>query len=73
MYEDGHGVKQDYEKAMEWYLKAAEQGDAWSQKNIGNMYYNGTGVNRDLQEAKKWFQKAADNGNSYAKDKLKEL
>ena len=28
MYENGHGVKQSYEKAMEWYAKAAKQGDA---------------------------------------------
>ena len=28
MYENGRGVKQSYEKAMEWYAKAAKQGDA---------------------------------------------
>ena len=28
MYETGNGVSQDYIKAVEWYLKAARQGEA---------------------------------------------
>ncbi len=34
-YDFGRGVKQDYYKAMEWYQKAAAQGDADAQNNIG--------------------------------------
>ena len=44
MYDDGHGVKQSYEKAVEWYGKAAKQGYAGAQCNLGFMYYNGHGV-----------------------------
>lgn len=34
-YEYGYGVPQDYKKAMDWYLKAAEQGHSRSQNSIG--------------------------------------
>jgi len=44
MYHTGEGVKQDYAKAMDWYLKALKKknGDAYS--NIGVMYRDGLGV-----------------------------
>ncbi len=35
MYENGKGVQEDYYKAMEYYLKAANQGFAAAQFNIG--------------------------------------
>jgi len=35
MYEDGLGVPQDYNKAIYWYKKAAEQGDAQAKANLG--------------------------------------
>jgi uncharacterized protein len=35
LYYYGQGVPQDYHKAMEFYLKSANQGNAVAQKNIG--------------------------------------
>ncbi|KAF9537754.1 hypothetical protein EC957_007703 [Mortierella hygrophila] len=35
MYKDGKGVVQDYQAAMDWYLKAVEQGDAAGQQRLG--------------------------------------
>ncbi len=35
MYHHGEGVQQDYHKAMEYYLKAANQGNALAQFHIG--------------------------------------
>ncbi len=35
MYENGHGVTQDYKEAVNWYRKAAEQGYATAQRNLG--------------------------------------
>ncbi len=35
MYRNGKGVQQDFHKAMEYYLKAANQGHADAQCNIG--------------------------------------
>jgi TPR repeat protein len=40
----GLGVAQDYAKAVRWYRKAAEQGDA--QAKLGFMYHEGQGVAR---------------------------
>jgi len=39
----GHGVEQNNAKAVEWYRRAAEQGRAEAQLNLGNMYADGRG------------------------------
>ena len=62
MYEDGQGVPQDYKQAVKWYTKAAEQGDADAQSNLGVMYANGQGVPQDNVSAHMWFNLAAANG-----------
>lgn len=48
------------QKAVEWYTKAAEQGHAAAQYNLGNCYYDGEGVEKDLQKAIEWYTKAAE-------------
>ena len=42
--------------------KAAEQGIAEAQSNLGLMYSDGLGVKQDYTEAAKWFRKAAEQG-----------
>ena len=37
MYDNGHGVPQDYAQALTWYRKAADQGYAAAQFNLGSM------------------------------------
>jgi len=49
-------------EAVKWYRKAAEQGNAKAQVNLGVMYYEGKGVTQDYQEAVKWYRKAAEQG-----------
>ena len=44
MYYNGRGVKQDDFEAVKWYRKAAEQGDADAQANLGSAYGAGRGV-----------------------------
>ena len=39
MYAKGQGVAQDYQQALAWYKKAANQGDATAQNNVGWMYF----------------------------------
>lgn len=73
MYESGKGVKQDYTEAVKWYSKAAEQGDAYAQFNLGVKYYKGEGVKRNPSKAKEWFRKACDNGEQDACDALRKL
>ena len=53
--------------------KAAEQGDAQAQFNLGNCYAKGEGVSKDLKEAVKWWCRAADQGNAKAQEALKNL
>ena len=38
MYENGVGIAQNYEKAMQWHLLAADNGDFKAQNNIGSLY-----------------------------------
>ena len=47
---------------MREYRKAAEQGDAAAQYNLGLMYANGRGVPQDYVEAHKWLNLAATQG-----------
>ena len=56
----------DYSKAASSFRKAAEQGDANAQLNLGSMYADGKGVTRDYKLAILWFQKAAAQGNATA-------
>ena len=70
MYENGHGVKQSYEKAMEWYAKAAKQGHARAQFNLGVMYENGHGVKQSYKKAMEWYAKAAKQGHAGAQFNL---
>jgi uncharacterized protein len=55
MYGEGLGVPQDYTAAMSWFRKAAEQGEAKAQFNVGIMYAHGQGVPRDDVQAHKWL------------------
>jgi hypothetical protein len=72
-YYNGDGVKQDFTAAMEWFKKAADQGNAEAQCKIGSMYENGDGVPRDYAEAVKWYRKAADQGNAEAEKNIERL
>jgi hypothetical protein len=53
-----------------WYRKAADQGDAKAQYNLGFMYDNGQGVPQNDAEAMKWYRKAADQGDAEAQFNL---
>ena len=55
---EGSSVPQDYARAVKWYRKADEQGDASSQNNLGNMYRSGRGVLQDYAEAHMWYNLA---------------
>jgi hypothetical protein len=70
MYSDGKGVAQDDKRAVKWYRKAANQGYASAQSNLGFMYSNGKGVAQDGKQAVKWYRKAADQGDASAQSNL---
>uniref|UniRef100_A0AC34FC12 MYND-type domain-containing protein n=1 Tax=Panagrolaimus sp. ES5 TaxID=591445 RepID=A0AC34FC12_9BILA len=58
-YKRGVGVPQDYKKAAEYYLKAANLGFPEGMYCLGMLYHEGNGFKRDYKEAMKWFLKAA--------------
>ena len=65
LYLDGKGgLEQDYAKAMEYYLKAAEEDNADAQAQLGYMYQNALGVPADYAKAMEWNNRAAQQGNA---------
>lgn len=56
--------KGEYEKAVEYFKKAAEIGCVQSQVNIGICYEEGKGVERDDRQALWWYARAARNGSN---------
>ncbi|HUT50770.1 MAG TPA: hypothetical protein VM325_15635 [Alphaproteobacteria bacterium] len=55
---------------MRWYRKAALQGDADAQNNLGLMYANGEGVPKKHVMAYMWWSLAAAAGNKEAAKNL---
>jgi ssDNA-binding Zn-finger/Zn-ribbon topoisomerase 1 len=64
MHELGSGVEKDAIQAVSWDRKAAEQGYARGQSNLGVMYAEGSGVEKDASQAVYWFRKAAEQGHA---------
>lgn len=50
---------QNIEQAVSWYRKAAEQGHAQAQFDLGSCYLQGWGVVKDSAQALEWYLKAA--------------
>ena len=69
MYDKRQGVPQNYAEAVKWYRKAAEQGFAEAQYNLGKMYHTGQGVPKDYVLAHMWFNLAASHFPASEKEK----
>jgi len=70
MYTKGEGCIQDYQKAIIWYRKAAEERDRLAQHNIGDLYYFGQGVEHNDTLAAEWYLKSAEQGYEQAQLKI---
>ena len=55
-------------KTFEGWRKAAEQGYAEAQYELGLMYYNGEGMPKDYVQSYVWLNFAAANGDARAKE-----
>lgn len=65
-----------YQEALEWFMKAGEQGQGWASYLAGEMYEKGEGVSRDKKQAIYWYGESAKTNNFYAgkaKEALKRL
>lgn len=69
---EGLGVKQNYEKAAQWYRRSAEQGFMFAQTNLGYLYEKGYGIAPDLETFVYWTSKAAEQGDQWAQANLGE-
>ena len=58
MHANGEGINQDYKQAMNWYRKAAEQGNSEAQYNLGVMYATGDGISKDYKKAVSLYLKS---------------
>ena len=70
-YRFGVGVPQNPATAVEWFQKAAVQGNVQGQFSVGYMYMDGeNGFEKNLEKAAEWFRKAAENGHPTAQANL---
>ena len=71
-YEKGMAAAEagDDATAFQEFKKAAEQGHAKAQYNLGLMHDNGRGVLQDYEEAVKWYRLAAEKGIAIAQGNL---
>ena len=68
--DDDKQVAKDGKEAVVWFRRAADQGHAQAQFNLGLMYDEGEGVAKDGQEAVVWYRRAADQGLAQAQYNL---
>ena len=63
-------VEADFQRAAQWFLRAAKLGDAHAQYRMANLYFKGRGVQKDKKEALQWLRMAAANGLASAQYQL---
>ena len=73
MYFYGDGVGKNLEQAVTWMRKAAEQGYAKAQHQLGVYYRDGIGIPVDPVIAYAWFSAAVNHGFDKAEANLKDI
>lgn len=63
-------VTKNFDEAALCYQKAASQGYAPAQNNLGVFYQLGQGVRRNFDEALRWYRQAAEQGYASAQNNL---
>ncbi|GAA0179701.1 ubiquitin-protein ligase [Lithospermum erythrorhizon] len=53
------GIRRDHSKALSWFLKAVEKGEAKSMELLGELYARGAGVERNYTKALEWLTLAS--------------
>lgn len=61
----GQGTKQDYDQAVAWFTKAADNGCAEAMYELGNSYFKcALGLPQDYGKAVEWYKKGAQANSS---------
>lgn len=63
-------MEQSYEKAAEYYQRAADKGIVSCMYKPGNFYENSVGVEQSYEKAAEYYRLAADQGYEKAVDSL---
>jgi uncharacterized protein len=58
----GAGLPKNYAKAIDWYTKAADNGNVEAQNELGFLYFLGKGVDQDIDKGGSYFLMAARGG-----------
>ena len=69
-YRTGEKVKQNLEKAYEFYLESAQLGNVDAMVQTGRFLQNGWGVDKNYCDAIKWYEKAAEKNDAIALNNL---
>ena len=69
-FRDGRDIAHNDEVARYWMEKAAENGSAGAQNDLGVMCSNGIGGEADQEKAVYWYMKSAESGDVIAKGNL---
>ena len=72
-YDDGEGVKQDKQKAVELYRKACEGESMDSCYNLADSYEEGEGVEKDIDKAIELFTRVCVSGDSEGCQRVRSL
>ena len=64
------GVDEDYEQAMNYFVKALEAGSIKAMNEIGFMYQYGYGVTKNKSLAVKWYRQGAELGDADSMNSL---
>lgn len=67
---NGDGVEKNEERAITFFMQAAENCYFQAYNNIGVCYALGKGVPKDMSKAVSWYQKGADKGDKLAQNSL---
>ena len=67
------GIDRDIDKAKQWLIKSAENGDVDAQINLADSYKKGDFFEKDIDKASEWYKKAVEAGATKAVERLKEL
>lgn len=70
MYANGEGLPKNREKAVDYFLIAAEKGIVQAQRIIATEYVSGDILPKDFQKAKFWMEEAAKQGDPQAQLQL---
>lgn len=69
----GHGTKQNYQKAFEWYKKSAELNNSDGMNHLAMMYQKGIGCIQNIDKAINYYKLSIDLQNMDATFNLANL